>query len=389
MTNTIAVSATATDNVGVTGVQFTLDGGNLGTEDTSAPFSTTWDTRGVPNGTHTLRARARDAAGNTTTSAAVEITVDNPPVDTSGLVGAWGFEEASGNAVSDSSSQGNHGSLSAATRTTAGRFGSARPVQRDHERGHRAGRELARPGDGHDARGLALPHRHAVRLADGAGQGADRRPLLRPVRQHEHEPPEREHPHERRGRHPRHRGAGRRDVVARRRHVRRRHAALLRQRHAGLEQGDRRLADRDHRRPAHGRQLVRGRALRRQDRRGPGLQPRADGGRDHHRHGPGRRPGGQRLDAADRAHEPDRHRRARARDAGLDGGHRRHGARPLQRAPLDHRRLHAERRQPRSPSRRGPRTWTPRRPRARTSTRSPPRTRPATSAPPPTRRRRS
>src|SRR6202008_636339 len=42
-----------------------------------------------------------------------------------GLVGAWGFEEASGSAVSDSSSQGNNGSLSNATRTTAGPFSSA------------------------------------------------------------------------------------------------------------------------------------------------------------------------------------------------------------------------------------------------------------------------
>ncbi len=29
-----------------------------------------------------------------------------------------------------------------------------------------------------------------------AGQGADRRPRLRPVREHGHEPPEREHPHD-------------------------------------------------------------------------------------------------------------------------------------------------------------------------------------------------
>ena len=250
MTDTIAVTATATDNVGVAGVQFTLDGANLGTEDTSAPvLDHLGHARRAERDAHADRGSARDAAGNTTTSAAVEITVDNPPIDTSGLVGAWGFEEATGNAVADSSSQGNHGSLSGATRTTAGRFGSGCPVRRDDDRGHRRRRELARPGDGHDARGLALPHRHAVRLADGAGQGADRRPLLRPVRQHEHEPPERAHPHERRGRHPRDRGAGAvRHLGAPRRHLRRRHAAPLRQRHAGLEQGDRRLADRDHRR---------------------------------------------------------------------------------------------------------------------------------------------
>ena len=62
--------ANASDNVGVAGVQFQLDGGNLGAEDTSAPFGVVWNTRRTPNGSHTLTAVARDAAGNTTTSAA-------------------------------------------------------------------------------------------------------------------------------------------------------------------------------------------------------------------------------------------------------------------------------------------------------------------------------
>ena len=48
----------------------------------------------MANGTHTLTAVARDAAGNTTTSSPVSVTVNNPAVDPTGLVGAWGFEEA-------------------------------------------------------------------------------------------------------------------------------------------------------------------------------------------------------------------------------------------------------------------------------------------------------
>ena len=36
-------AATASDNVGVVGVQFKLDGVNLGTEDTSTPYEVTWD----------------------------------------------------------------------------------------------------------------------------------------------------------------------------------------------------------------------------------------------------------------------------------------------------------------------------------------------------------
>jgi len=79
----VTVSASASDNVGVSGVQFKLDGANLGAEVTAAPYSTTWNTTLAANGSHTLTAVARDAAGNTATSAAVSVTVANdttPPV---------------------------------------------------------------------------------------------------------------------------------------------------------------------------------------------------------------------------------------------------------------------------------------------------------------------
>ncbi|PYR35032.1 MAG: hypothetical protein DMF93_22440 [Acidobacteria bacterium] len=72
----VTVSATASDNVAVVGVQFQLDGVNLGAEDTASPFSITWNTSGVANGTHTLSAIARDAAGNTATSP-ISVTVNN------------------------------------------------------------------------------------------------------------------------------------------------------------------------------------------------------------------------------------------------------------------------------------------------------------------------
>src|SRR6185436_13395615 len=58
----VSVSATATDDVGVVGVQFKLDGANLGTEDTASPYSTSWNTTPAANGSHTLTAVARDAA---------------------------------------------------------------------------------------------------------------------------------------------------------------------------------------------------------------------------------------------------------------------------------------------------------------------------------------
>jgi hypothetical protein len=85
----VSVSASATDNVGVVGVQFQLDGANLGGEDLSSPYSTAWNSTGTSNGTHTVTAIARDAAGNKTTSSAITITVSNttapPPPPSGGL----------------------------------------------------------------------------------------------------------------------------------------------------------------------------------------------------------------------------------------------------------------------------------------------------------------
>ncbi|MFA6908664.1 MAG: Ig-like domain-containing protein [Patescibacteria group bacterium] len=90
---TINVTANASDNVGVAGVQFKLDGANLGSQDTSSPYSVSWNTTGVSNGSHTLTAVAQDAAGNTTTATAVTVTVNNiipdttPPGQVTNLIG--------------------------------------------------------------------------------------------------------------------------------------------------------------------------------------------------------------------------------------------------------------------------------------------------------------
>ena len=85
VSGTVTVSASASDNVGVTGVQFRLQGANLGPDDTTNPYSTSWDTTTVANGSYTLTAIARDAAGNTKTAAPLTVTVSNtstPPADT-------------------------------------------------------------------------------------------------------------------------------------------------------------------------------------------------------------------------------------------------------------------------------------------------------------------
>jgi hypothetical protein len=79
VSGTITVRASATDNVGTSGVQFYLDGAPLGAEVTgSGPlYSMNWNTATASNGTHTLSARVRDTSGNLTTSAAVSFTVSN------------------------------------------------------------------------------------------------------------------------------------------------------------------------------------------------------------------------------------------------------------------------------------------------------------------------
>src|SRR5437762_2536780 len=75
--SSVSVSASASDDVAVAGVQFKLDGANLGAEDTAAPYTTSWTTTTATNAAHALMAVARDAAGNRTTSATVSVTVAN------------------------------------------------------------------------------------------------------------------------------------------------------------------------------------------------------------------------------------------------------------------------------------------------------------------------
>ncbi|GEM_PF-2442411 len=76
VSGTVTLSATASDNVAVAGVQFKVDNSNLGVEDNTAPYSASWDSKIVSNGSHTITAIARDAAGNTNPTS-VTVTVNN------------------------------------------------------------------------------------------------------------------------------------------------------------------------------------------------------------------------------------------------------------------------------------------------------------------------
>lgn len=73
---TITLSATASDNVGVTRVDFLIDNVVVGS-DTTAPYSLAFNSTTLTNSTHSLVARAYDAAGNSGASSAVPFTISN------------------------------------------------------------------------------------------------------------------------------------------------------------------------------------------------------------------------------------------------------------------------------------------------------------------------
>ena len=76
VSGTVAVTASASDNVGVSKVEFYLNGA-LAATDSAAPYEWSWNTTAAANGSNTLSSRAYDAAGNVGSSAGVTVTVSN------------------------------------------------------------------------------------------------------------------------------------------------------------------------------------------------------------------------------------------------------------------------------------------------------------------------
>ncbi len=87
VTGIVTVAANASDAVGVTGVQFFVDGAPVGAKLTVAPYALQWSSASAANGTHSLTAGAFNGAGLETLSAPVAITVSNPPLISSIAVG--------------------------------------------------------------------------------------------------------------------------------------------------------------------------------------------------------------------------------------------------------------------------------------------------------------
>jgi beta-lactamase superfamily II metal-dependent hydrolase len=96
VSGTTTVTASASDSVGVTKVEFYLDGA-LQSTDTSSPYSWSWNTTSAAAGAHSLTSKAWDAANNNATSAPVSVTVNNsaPPAG----IGNWTLTQANSTAT--------------------------------------------------------------------------------------------------------------------------------------------------------------------------------------------------------------------------------------------------------------------------------------------------
>ncbi len=93
---TISFSATASDNVGVSRVEFYVDGA-LKATDSSAPYSASLDSTTLADGSHSLQAKAYDAAGNVGTSGSVAFSVSNTSSNPVQLASNNGFESGTSN----------------------------------------------------------------------------------------------------------------------------------------------------------------------------------------------------------------------------------------------------------------------------------------------------
>ena len=85
---------------------------------------------GTYTATVTVTATTSGATGSPKT---VAVTLNVNPAVSANLVGAWGFDETSGTTATDASGKGNTGTITAATRSTAGKFGGALSFDGDND----------------------------------------------------------------------------------------------------------------------------------------------------------------------------------------------------------------------------------------------------------------
>ncbi|MEQ9304550.1 MAG: Ig-like domain-containing protein, partial [Marinoscillum sp.] len=78
VSSTESLTATASDiDNDLAGIQFKIDGVLVGSEDTTSPFTYSWNTTGASEGSHTIQAVARDDNNNYGYSPIITVIVDN------------------------------------------------------------------------------------------------------------------------------------------------------------------------------------------------------------------------------------------------------------------------------------------------------------------------
>lgn len=122
--NVVSLIATASDNVGVVGVTFFVNGAQLANV-TSGSYSYNWDSTTVTNGTYKIYAQARDAAGNIATSVTNTVTVNNTAGALPSPVAYWSFNEGTGTTAADAASTNTLTLRNGATWSGTGKFGAA------------------------------------------------------------------------------------------------------------------------------------------------------------------------------------------------------------------------------------------------------------------------
>ena len=122
---TVNVTATASDNDAVAGVQFMVDGATLGAEDTAAPYAVVWDTWNNVNGPHSLtRGRGTPPATRPPRPASTS-PCRTPAAAAARARRLLRLRRGAGTVAADSTTSGNHGTLVGGPAWTIGRFGQA------------------------------------------------------------------------------------------------------------------------------------------------------------------------------------------------------------------------------------------------------------------------
>jgi hypothetical protein len=84
--SSVTLSATSSGSVAILGVQFQVDGTNIGSAIGSPPYTTTWNSTGVSDGDHTLSVIAYGTSGNDATSSMPIEVGNSPPSTPTGLM---------------------------------------------------------------------------------------------------------------------------------------------------------------------------------------------------------------------------------------------------------------------------------------------------------------